>query len=192
MDDFCCCLLVIHDESTNEDSGLCGGREEPERPRGGGWVPTQLGDGRRRYRSDAAHTPHPVSPSPPPAPLHARPPRVSHLRENAHGDYAGLPATSAVLILIISMTAALLLESDCCCNLLRCSLKSLCQAKIKATAMVKTAFNQHQQPTESEDYQRTCSAVRGSLILCKPLRADEGGTTSFYTGHSPQKLVFYR
>ena len=35
-------------------------------------------------------------------------------------------ATSAALCLIISFTAALLLESDCCCNLLRCSLRSLC------------------------------------------------------------------
>lgn len=35
------------------------------------------------------------------------------------------PATSAVLCLIISITAALRLESDCCCNLLKCSLKSL-------------------------------------------------------------------
>jgi len=36
-----------------------------------------------------------------------------------------VPATSAALCLIISMTAALRLESDCCCNLLRCSFRSL-------------------------------------------------------------------
>lgn len=40
-------------------------------------------------------------------------------------SYPELPATSAALCLIISITAALRRESDCCCSLLKCSCKSL-------------------------------------------------------------------
>ena len=39
--------------------------------------------------------------------------------------HPALPATSAARCLIISITAALRRESDCCCSLLKCSFKSL-------------------------------------------------------------------
>lgn len=42
--------------------------------------------------------------------------------QNGHPE---LPATSAALCLIISITAALRRESDCCCSLLKCSFRSL-------------------------------------------------------------------
>lgn len=40
-------------------------------------------------------------------------------------DHPALLATSAALCLIISITAALRRESDCCCSLLKCSFRSL-------------------------------------------------------------------
>lgn len=45
-------------------------------------------------------------------------------------SYSAFPATSAARCLIISITAALRRESDCCCNLFKCSFKSLHKSEI--------------------------------------------------------------
>jgi len=50
-------------------------------------------------------------------------------------------ATSAALCLIISFTAALLLESDCCCNLLRCSLRSLQRGTLHSESLQARAWS---------------------------------------------------
>jgi len=50
-------------------------------------------------------------------------------------------ATSAALCLIISFTAALLLESDCCCNLLRCSLRSLHRGTLHSESLQARAWS---------------------------------------------------
>lgn len=46
-----------------------------------------------------------------------------------------LPATSAARCLIISITAALRRESDCCCSLLRCSFKSLQRGTVHSDSL---------------------------------------------------------
>ena len=89
------------------------------------------------------------------------------------------PATSALLIRIISITAALLRESDCCCALLRCSRRSLTQNVKISPALSISLF-----------YLITCSGERGSWLPCRPWRGDGEGTTSSCTGRSPPRREF--
>lgn len=117
------------------------------------------------------------------------------------------PPTCADLCLIISFTAALLLDSACRCNLLKCSLRSLEKSHGDMSICTFVDTREHEIVTKRLNYKvklgekpsrnlegfcdsLTCILARYILILCKHGHGVEGDTTSFYKAHNLQMHAF--
>ena len=95
-----------------------------------------------------------------------------------------LPPTSVARCLIISFTAALRRESDCCCNLLMCSFKSLHKYVSMNVGFMMMCGNER-----TVRHEFTCNGAHCILILCMPVSEAEGDTTFSCTKHSLLKRV---